>query len=202
VSVTVVKPELSANRPFPGLRPYRFEDADYFYGRDDQIFGLYRLFDHSRFIAVVGGTGSGKSSLVRAGLLPFLAKESCEPTGRTWKMVQMHPGDRPIGNLATAMAGQLSPSDDANIAEARRERIRFALQRSSYGVAAALREIEGLGDTSIVLVVDQFEELFRYLANQQGDTGSKETHARTRQRSSFSFCSARAATGRSMCMCC
>ena len=169
-----MKPKLSVNRPFPGLRSYQFEDADYFYGRDDQIFGLYRLFDHSRFIAVVGGSGSGKSSLVRAGLLPFLAKESREPTGRTWKMVQMHPGDSPIGNLATAIAGQLSANDDASIASARREHIRFALQRSSYGIAAALREIEGLGDTSIVIVVDQFEELFRYLTNQQGDTPSGE----------------------------
>lgn len=169
-----MSPELSASRPFPGLRPYRFEDADYFFGRDDQIFALYRLFDHSRFIAVVGSSGSGKSSLVRAGLLPFLAKESREPTGRTWKIVQMHPGDSPIGNLASAMAGQLSPSDDASIAGARRERIRFALQRSSYGIAAALREVEGLGDTSIALVVDQFEELFRYSAKQRGDIGSEE----------------------------
>ena len=178
MNTTVMGPELSANRPFPGLRAYRFEDADYFFGRDDQIFGLYRLFDHSRFIAVVGGSGSGKSSLVRAGILPFLAKESREPTGRTWKFVQMHPGDSPIGNLASAMATQLSPSNDAGIGGARRERIRFALQRSSYGIAAALREIEGLGDTSIALVVDQFEELFRYSAKQQGDTDSEEMRRR------------------------
>ena len=62
---------LSDDHPFPGLRPFRFEDHGYFFGRDDHISSLYRFFDHSRFITVVGSSGSGKSSLVRAGLLPL-----------------------------------------------------------------------------------------------------------------------------------
>jgi tetratricopeptide (TPR) repeat protein/energy-coupling factor transporter ATP-binding protein EcfA2 len=158
---------LSADRPFPGLRPYYLEDHDYFFGREDQIYALYRLFDHSRFVAVVGSSGSGKSSLVRAGLLPLIEKESSEPTGRIWKVIQMHPGDTPIGNLAAAMARTFFPREDANIAAARQERIKFALRRSSFGMSEALHEIEGLGDTSIILVVDQFEELFRYAARRQ-----------------------------------
>jgi tetratricopeptide (TPR) repeat protein len=151
---------LSANRPFPGLRPYRFEDHEFFFGRENQIYSLYGLFDHSRFIAVVGSSGSGKSSLVRAGLLPRLDEES-------WKRVEFHPGDTPIGNLASAMASQLWPNDDPSIAAAQRERIRFALRRSSFGISDALREIASLGDASIILVVDQFEELFRYSTKQQ-----------------------------------
>lgn len=165
---------LSPDRPFPGLRPYHFEDHDFFFGRDDQIFALYRLFDHSRFVAVVGSSGSGKSSLVRAGLLPLLDKESREPTGRVWKMVQMHPGDAPIASLAAAMAQQFFRNDDVNVAAAQRERIKFALRRSSFGMSDALREVEGLGDASIVLVVDQFEELFRYAARRQGSEGEAE----------------------------
>lgn len=164
---------LSADRPFPGLRPYRTEDQDFFFGREDQIFALYRLFDHSHFVAVVGSSGSGKSSLVRAGLLPLLARESVEPTGRTWKMIQMHPGDAPIGSLATAMVQQLFPDDGPNIAAARRERIRFALRRSSFGMSDALRELD-LGNASTILVVDQFEELFRYAARRQGGEGAEE----------------------------
>ncbi len=165
---------LSPDRPFPGLRPYHFEDHDFFFGRDDQIFALYRLFDHSRFVAVVGSSGSGKSSLVRAGLLPLLDKESREPTGRVWKMVQMHPGDAPIASLAAAMAQQFFRNDDVNVAAAQRERIKFALRRSSFGMSDALREVEGLGDASIVLVVDQFEELFRYAARRQGSESEAE----------------------------
>jgi tetratricopeptide (TPR) repeat protein len=164
---------LSADRPFPGLRPYRTEDQDFFFGREDQIFALYRLFDHSRFVAVVGSSGSGKSSLVRAGLLPLLARESVEPSGRTWKMVQMHPGDAPIGSLASAMVRELIAGDEPSIAAARRQRIGFALRRSSFGMSDALRELS-LGDASIVLVVDQFEELFRYAARRQGAEGAEE----------------------------
>ena len=54
---------LSAERPFPGLRPFAFTDRAYFFGREDQIFALYRLVSRGRFVAVVGSSGSGKSSL-------------------------------------------------------------------------------------------------------------------------------------------
>jgi tetratricopeptide (TPR) repeat protein len=184
MSSTPSRPGLSADRPFPGLRPYRFEDRDFFFGRDDQIFSLYRLFDHSHFVAVVGSSGSGKSSLVRAGLLPLLDKESREPTGRSWKMIQMHPGDNPIGSLATAMARQLFPNEDANIEAARRDRIRFALRRSSFGISDALRQFQDVGDASIILVVDQFEELFRNAARQQG-AGEIETSQRQEEAMQF-----------------
>ena len=159
--------ELSAKRPFPGLRPYQFEDHEFFFGREDQVYSLYGLFDHSRFIAVVGSSGSGKSSLVRAGLLPLLDEESKESNVRTWKRVEFHPGDTPIGNLAMALASRLSENDDPSIAAAQRERIRFALRRSSFGISDALSEISNLDNTFIILVVDQFEELFRYAAKQQ-----------------------------------
>jgi tetratricopeptide (TPR) repeat protein len=176
-STALTRSGLSADRPFPGLRPYYLEDHDYFFGREDQIYALYRLFDHSRFVAVVGSSGSGKSSLVRAGLLPLIEKESSEPTGRIWEMIQMHPGDMPIGNLAAAMARRFFPREDANIAAARQERIKFALRRSSFGMSEALHEIEGLGDTSIILVVDQFEELFRYAARRQDAEAQRHEEA-------------------------
>jgi hypothetical protein len=174
---------LSPDRPFPGLRPYRFEDHDFFFGREDQIFALYRLLDHSRFVAVVGSSGSGKSSLVRAGLLPLLDKESHEPTGRVWKLIQMHPGDSPIGSLAAAMAQQFFAHDEPNIAAARCERIKYALRRSSFGMSDALKEIENLGNASIMLVVDQFEELFRYASKRQGIEADEDTqkHEEARQ---------------------
>ena len=73
----------SAKHPFPGLRPFAYPDHEYFFGREDQTYALYRLIDRSRFVAVVGSSGSGKSSLVRAGLLPLLDTETRETGGRT-----------------------------------------------------------------------------------------------------------------------
>jgi hypothetical protein len=103
---------LSAARPFPGLRPFAFADHEFFFGREDQSFELYRRLDRSRFIAVVGSSGSGKSSLVRAGLLPLLEKERDEVLerddaagGRAWQWIELRPGDAPLSRLADELAG-------------------------------------------------------------------------------------------------
>ena len=147
---------LSKDRPFPGLRPFEFQDYEYFFGREDQIFSLYRLVDRSRFIAIVGGSGSGKSSLVRAGLLPLIVQESEEIGGHTWSVATMHPGDAPLSALTKALS-TLSEGDDEIVA-----RIALHLGDSSAGVANALSEIKLPASRSWLLVVDQFEELFRY----------------------------------------
>jgi WD40 repeat protein/energy-coupling factor transporter ATP-binding protein EcfA2 len=149
-------------RPFPGLRPFDFDDRDIFFGREDQIYSLFRLLEHSRFIAVVGSSGSGKSSLVRAGLLPVIQEESQGTGGRTWRFATLHPGDAPLNALAGAVA-QLAQEGDEDF-EIRRDRTAFALKRSSFGLTKTLDEIPVLEGKSVLLVVDQFEELFRYAA--------------------------------------
>ena len=58
--------------PFPGLRPFEFEESHLFFGRDGQVEKLIDKLSQPRFVAVTGTSGSGKSSLVRAGLLPAL----------------------------------------------------------------------------------------------------------------------------------
>ena len=161
-----VGPVLSEARPFPGLRPFDSGDFKFFFGRTEQFYSLYRLCDRSRFVAVVGGSGSGKSSLVRAGLLPLLERETAEnePKGggvRKWLHRTLRPGTAPIDELAKALAG-LAPPEEPAIAGALVERIEFDLRRSSYGISDALSKIGGLEHRSILLVVDQFEELFRY----------------------------------------
>jgi WD40 repeat protein len=157
-------------RPFPGLRPFGIEDRDFFFGREDQVFSLYRLLEHSRFIAVVGSSGSGKSSLVRAGLLPVIEEESRGSGGRNWRFATFHPGDAPLNALAGAVAelSQASPEDF----EIRRDRTAFALKRSSFGLTKALDDIPALAGTSVLLVVDQFEELFRYAASSTRDSAA------------------------------
>jgi hypothetical protein len=152
---------VSAARPFPGLRPFAYRDHEYFFGREQQTFALYRLIDRYRFIAVVGSSGSGKSSLVCAGLLPLLDTETRDTGGHNWLWRRMHPGDAPLRRLTNLLA-TLSPDDDPMVASARRERIAAHVQRSSFGIFETLAEIKGITGKSLVLVIDQFEELFRY----------------------------------------
>jgi hypothetical protein len=152
---------LSADRPFPGLRPFAFADRAFFFGRDRQKFALYRLVEAGRFIAVIGSSGSGKSSLVLAGLRGLLAEETANPGGSNWVCLDMRPGATPLKRLATALA-RLSESDTADGAAKRRDRIEYGLRQSSFSFESALKEAGGLGDRTLLLIVDQFEELFRF----------------------------------------
>jgi ABC-type transport system involved in cytochrome bd biosynthesis fused ATPase/permease subunit len=89
--------------PFPGLRPFDFEESHLFFGRDGQSEQLIGKLGRTRFLAVVGTSGSGKSSLVRAGLLPSLLGGFMSSAGSDWKIAVMRPGNDPIGNLAKAL---------------------------------------------------------------------------------------------------
>lgn len=175
---------VSTERPFPGLRPYGFADHKLFFGREEQSYALYRLLDRSGFVAVVGSSGSGKSSLVLAGLRPLLEEESADKGGRTWRWVDLHPGDAPLRRLADALLSLADTGEDPvgrAIRDALRDRIVFALQRSSFGLNDALQEIEGLTGKTLVLVVDQFEEIFRYASSATGQPGDQREESRRQE---------------------
>ena len=152
--------ELSREHPFPGLRPFDFRDREFFFGREKHTYALYRLLDRSRFVAVVGSSGSGKSSLVRAGLLPLLAEELDEAGLPIWRSATFHPGDHPMRALRdalVALAAGAGLETDVLVKD-----VETALGTSSFGLSKAVAEIPGLSNRKLLLVVDQFEELFRY----------------------------------------
>jgi len=91
--------------PFPGLRPFEAHEHHLFFGRDDQIDELRKKLIRTHFLAVVGTSGSGKSSLIRAGFLPALKKNN-ENLPSQWRIAIMRPGNDPIGNLASALNSQ------------------------------------------------------------------------------------------------
>lgn len=165
--------KLSADRPFPGLRPFEYEDRHYFCGREEQSLALFNLLDLSRFVAVVGSSGSGKSSLVNAGLLSLLEQETLETEGREredggaggrkWRWVRFRPGNAPVSQLAVQLAElDGSPEESAVEWAARRERLDTTLRRTSNGLSEALSTLDAAAESSLLIVVDQFEELFRY----------------------------------------
>ena len=86
--------------PFPGLRPFGIEEDYLFFGREEQATELLGLLREHRFLAVVGTSGSGKSSLVRAGVLPALYGGTMAQAGWRWEVVVLRPGGAPISNLA------------------------------------------------------------------------------------------------------
>src|SRR5918912_656249 len=94
--------ETPAN-PFPGLRPFEFGESHLYFGRDGQSDQLIRKLASTRFVAVVGTSGSGKSSLVRAGLLPDLFGGFMPSAGTRWRVCLMRPSNDPLGNLARSL---------------------------------------------------------------------------------------------------
>jgi tetratricopeptide (TPR) repeat protein/energy-coupling factor transporter ATP-binding protein EcfA2 len=145
--------------PFPGLRPFEFGDNHLFFGRDEQTTELTTRLRKNRFVAVVGTSGSGKSSLVRAGLMPELISGTMAGAGSSWETTIMRPGGDPITNLATAIVeADLYDSDEEDIAS----QVRATLTRSGLGLVEAMRQSELPEDTNFLLVVDQFEEIFRF----------------------------------------
>ncbi len=145
--------------PYPGLRPFR-DDEDYlFFGREEQTAELLRLLGEHRFLAVVGTSGSGKSSLVRAGLLPELQGGTLTDAGSAWEIALLRPGGDPLLNLAEALCdADLYDADDPSAVP----RLLATLGHSGRGLVEAYRQSDVEKGANLLVVVDQFEELFRF----------------------------------------
>jgi len=145
----VAKLEVDETSPYVGLNAFDEKTAKYFCGRDSQIDLLLRKIEESRFVPVIGASGSGKSSLVRAGLMPALAKQG-------WCVLPpIKPWFNPLMLLKQALVEQ------------------FYKLPTEIKKAYAKLESEGLNailperSPRVLLVVDQFEELFTVCANEQ-----------------------------------
>ena len=147
--------------PFLGLLPFFEKDARWFCGRDAQTDELLRRLGRSRLLAVVGTSGNGKSSLVRAGLVPSLKRGYMPNSGSRWRVAVMRPGGDPFGALADALGEEdvLGPEEQG-----------FGmLRRSSLGLVEAVRD-RLTPEDNLLVVVDQFEEIFRF--KQEAEIGS------------------------------
>jgi hypothetical protein len=155
----------SSSNPFPGLRPFEFEDSALFFGREGQSEEILRRLGQYRFLAVVGASGSGKSSLVRAGLLPYLFGGFMPRAGSHWRPTIFRPGNDPIVNLAKALnSPDVIGAQAENEADACRSTltIEVMLRRSGLGLINAIRVARLPPHENVLLIVDQFEELFRF----------------------------------------
>ena len=174
-----VESTLSAARPFPGLRPFAYADRAFFFGRESQSLALYRLVTEGRFVAVVGSSGSGKSSLAMAGLCDLIEQETQDANGPVWLWKVMRPGGSPIRRLAEATA-QIFARDEADVVKVR-DRVESRLRQSSFSLANAIDEAGGLGSRRLLLIVDQFEELFRFGLAGLGHGGLSALEAKARE---------------------
>ena len=151
--------------PFPGLRAFEEEEDILFFGREKQVDELLKKLRTQRFLTVIGTSGSGKSSLVKSGLIPSLHSGFMSGAGSNWKICSLRPGVNPIGNLARALAqnGILYdhelPEDEQMYSSINES----VLRRSNFGLIDAFTQSGIDPKNNLLILVDQFEELFRFI---------------------------------------
>jgi hypothetical protein len=159
--------------PFPGLRPFEGSNEQLFFGREVQVDRLLDRLEHSRFLAVVGTSASGKSSLVRAGVLPALYGGSMSEAGSHWKIAMMRPGSDPIANLATALDESGALDATSKDAATRRGMARAVLERGALGLVELIQQARMDERENVLVFVDQFEELFRFKKSRQVESADQ-----------------------------
>lgn len=154
---------LALQAPYVGLRPFSEREALLFFGREQHVRELLtKLEGRQRFIAVLGASGTGKSSLVRAGLVPALHRGSLVSAGYNWTVCIFKPGDAPLTNLAQALTEHPDWRDSDDRADAVAS-LSAALAMSPLSLTELYRQkTDRLSGQALLLVVDQFEEIFRY----------------------------------------
>jgi len=149
-----------SENPFPGLRPFDVAESHLFFGREHQVDELLRKLTLYHFVSVVGTSGSGKSSLVRAGLLAKLYNGYNIGEGSKWLIAIMRPGANPILNLAKSLFSEQVFGTSKDV-RARIDAAVELLNESPLSLIQIIRANIQRG-TNILILADQFEELFRF----------------------------------------
>jgi hypothetical protein len=152
--------------PYRGLRPFREEDAPFFFGREAFTARLVAAVDRQQLVAVVGASGTGKSSVVRAGLVPHLRRGD---GGRVWDVVTLVPGDRPLHALAAALVPLLEPDMTETDRLIEVGKLADALSQAHVTLRDVVARVleKQLGTDRLLMVVDQWEELYTLCREEQ-----------------------------------
>jgi WD40 repeat protein/energy-coupling factor transporter ATP-binding protein EcfA2 len=142
--------------PYLALRYFEEADSHLFYGRDEHVRELLSKLELNRFVAVLGSSGSGKSSLVRAGLLPELKSGMIPSAGHRWKVIEFKPGSSPMQELGRAFELGLGIAQATEI-----------IAEGPLGIAHAVDSAKLEAGANVLIIADQFEEIFSYLREEQ-----------------------------------
>lgn len=173
-------PLLAATSPYRGLRAFREEDAHFFFGRESFVAQLLAAVQSHPVTAVIGSSGSGKSSVVFAGLVPRLRRPADSAGGKTpatgCAVFSLRPGRRPFSALAGAFMPQLEAGLDETDMVIRTAKLASALRQGEVAIGDVLARI---GDrqpelSAPLVVADQFEELYTLCSDENEQRAFQE----------------------------
>ena len=152
----IFAPELP-DVPYPGLRPFEKQEWPLFFGRERATQEVVELLLEHGLVVVHGSSGCGKSSLIRAGVLSRLEQEHAR-SGLAWCTCAMRLGNAPTRNLARELACLGGTQADAE----RVQKLRRLIARGPRAISALAEAVAAGPERRVCLLVDQFEELFRF----------------------------------------
>lgn len=152
------------DNPFPGLRSFSTDDSHLFFGREGQIDEILDKLARNRFVAVMGYSGSGKSSLMFCGLVPALFGGFITHSGSHWNVVTTRPGASPIRSLISSVIEFMVSTGriDESETDVYRAIINAVLRSSNEGLIEVARFLQQSENENTFFLIDQFEEVFRY----------------------------------------
>ena len=171
----LIKPPKNLSRPklqpYPGLRAFERYESRIFFGRQQQVDDLLTRLKQHHFLAVLGASGSGKSSLVKAGLLPGLEKGYMGEVGSRWAIAEMRPGDQPFVRLAEGLLADKVFAEVQGM-EGNSAALAAELRRGSRSLHEILNHAPLHAGTRLLVLVDQFEEMFRFREQEENQAAA------------------------------
>lgn len=164
------KSDIRQFNPFPGLRPFAPEDSNLFFGRESESNEVISKLLETGYVTVIGSAGNGKSSLINCGILPKILNLKMRESS-VWKIISSVPGNDPFGNLARALSDGITYTGQKNV---EREQILSELLNDNVTLSDIVRKLIGKHDDNVFLLLDQFEDLFRYTSPAK-EENSEET---------------------------
>ena len=165
--------------PFVGLRSFEDSESHLFFGRDQQIQNVITNLENTGFTAIIGSSGSGKSSLIRSGLIHAIKKTSEKDEEKNWRIGIFKPGYDPISNLSECLCSEeiIGDTKTTHLDDIQGHTLNI-LRRDDSGISNFLNEFRENSSENILLIIDQFEEIFRIVDNEKRyPNGNRESAA-------------------------
>lgn len=159
--------------PFVGLKPYSENESEFYFGREQEVENLLHVLQKNKLLTLSGDSGAGKTSLIKAGLIPRLKNGFMGQAGKEWSIAYFRPGIDPLSNLAHALTFNdvLNVDNKPNTTDYKY----YSEIISNYkalGIVEIYKRSEIYNTKNLLIVIDQLEDLFRF--EQYFDTTKSE----------------------------
>ena len=149
--------------PFPGISPYSEKEADNFYGREREVEDVLGILKRFKLVTICGECGSGKTSLIEAGILPKLKKGFLGQAGKEWVICNFRPGISPLENFSYALSdsGALYLRGKSKTTDHQDYKTKIEEKRD-LGLIEIFASSEIYEKKNLLIVVDQLEDFFKF----------------------------------------